>query len=76
MCAHARVGGALERESVCWSCGVLMCACMCACECCAHACVRVSVVCVRGCMCSCECCVHAIHVHACVCIITTPAPVC
>ena len=52
MCAHARVGWALERESVCWSCGVLVCACM-------RACVRVSVACMRGCVCTCECCVRA-----------------
>ena len=56
MCAHACVGWALERESVCWSCGVLVCACM-------RACVRVSVACVRGCVCTCECCVRAwVHV--------------
>ena len=56
MCAHARVGSALERESVCWSCGVLVCACM-------RACVRVSGACVRGCMCTCECYVRAwVHV--------------
>ena len=41
MCVHARVGWALERESVCWSCVVLVCACM-------RACVRVSVACMRA----------------------------
>ena len=61
MCAHARVGCALERESVCWSCGVLVCAGM-------LARVRVSVACVRGCMYLCECCVDAVRVHACVCV--------
>ena len=56
MCVHARVGCALERESVCLSCGVLVCACM-------RACVRVSVTCVRGCVCTCECCVRVwVHV--------------
>ena len=56
MCAHARVGGALERESVCWLCGVLVCAWM-------RVCVRVSVACMRGCVCTCECCVRAwVHV--------------
>ena len=68
---------------MCWSCGVLVCACMRACvrvsvacvhvsvacvRACVAACVRVSVACVRGCMCSCECCVHAVRVHACVCV--------
>ena len=63
MCAHARVGRTLERESVCWSCGVLVCACMRACVHVSVACVRVSVACVRGCVCTCECCVRAwVHV--------------
>ena len=64
---------------MCWSCGVLVCACMRACvrvsvacvrvlRVCVAACVHVSVACVRGCMCLCECCVDAIRVHACVCV--------
>ena len=61
---------------VVWCTGVCMHACVRACECCVRAWLRVSVACVRGCMCLCECCMDAVHVHACVCIITTPAPVC
>ena len=48
---------------MCWSCGVLVCACMRACVRVSVACVRVSVACVRGCVCTCECCVRAwVHV--------------
>ena len=52
---------------MCWSCGVLVCACMRACvRVYVAACERVSVAGVRGCMCLCECCVDAVCVHACV----------
>ena len=57
MCAHARVGRALEREGVCWSCGVLVCACMraCVCECGVRAWLRVYVWVLHACVGACVC---------------------